>query len=132
MRLFRFRNIVIVLVGVMVVSCSGDSRDVTVERVGVEVPAMDLANPVHTSTRESLEQLVGVERTRLVAELITDHVGSIFPYVEHLEHMRLELRRKRGVQGNSTTCLTMSGRTPGLQCSSDMHSMRRTTPEAET
>ena len=83
MRLFRFRNIVIVLVGVMVVSCSGDSRDVTVGRVGVEVPAMDLANPVHTSTRESLERLVGVERTRLVAELITDHVGSIFPYVEH-------------------------------------------------
>ena len=44
---------------------------------------MDLTNAVHVRTKEPLEQLVGVEKTRLVAELISDHVGSIFPYVEY-------------------------------------------------
>ena len=83
-RLLRFRNIfVMLIVGVLVVSCSGDSREEPLRRVGVAVPAVDLTNAVHTDTRELLEQQIGVERTGRVAELITDHVDSIYPYVKY-------------------------------------------------
>ena len=84
MRLVRFRRILVMLIaGIMVVSCSGDSRDETVGRVGLVVPAVDLTDTVHTNTRELLEQRIGVEKTRRVAELITGHVDSIFPYVKY-------------------------------------------------
>ena len=83
-RLLRFCHVLVMLiVGLLVVSCSGDSRDGTVERVGVEVPAVDLTATVHASTRELLEQQVGIERSRLIAEMITDHVDLMYPYVKY-------------------------------------------------
>ena len=47
------------------------------------------------------------------------------------ELMRLSLRRRTDVQGNSMTSPMMSGIMPGLVFLSEVHSMMRTTPETE-
>ena len=80
----RLRHVlVMIMVGALIVSCSDDRRRDTVERDRVEVPAMDLSNEIHLQTKISLEQHVGIAKTRLVAELITDHVDSVFPYAKY-------------------------------------------------
>ena len=70
------------------------------EHVGAEVPVVDLTATVHSSTRELLEQQVGIERTQRIAVLIADHVDLIYPFVKYRtysdllaeEEMRLQDR----------------------------------------
>ena len=84
MGLLRLRRVLVMLtVGALIVSCSDDRRRGTTESVSVEVPAMDLSNEIHLQTKMSLEQHIGVAKTRRVAELITDHVNSVFPYAKY-------------------------------------------------
>ena len=71
------------IVGVMVMSCSSDNSDGTAGRTSGSIPAVNLTYAGHAGTAEVLEQQIGIDRALRVAELITDHVDSVFPYSKH-------------------------------------------------
>ena len=87
MRVLRWHQalgiLLVLLVGVLVVSCRNDRRDGVVQRIGAEVPVMDLSNEMHVHSKASLEQQIGITKTRRVAVLITEHIDSIFPHTRY-------------------------------------------------
>lgn len=80
------RVLAIVMVGVLVMSCSGDDSDGSSGVVEVEFPAIDLTNSEYLRTRGLLEQEIGIEGVQRVEVLITSHVHSIFRYVKYRTH----------------------------------------------
>ena len=86
----------VLMVGVLVVSCSGAGSDETLEADGVDFPAIDLTDPEYVRVRELLVQEIGIEKVRRVEELIASHVHSIFPYSKYRTHVAqtAELERR--------------------------------------
>ena len=89
---------VVVVIGILAVSCSGGDGGRSPEIVEVEFPSIDLTSPEYSRMRRLLEKEIGIEGVQRVEELITSHVHSIFPYVKYRTHaaqLAEEERRSR-------------------------------------